>query len=155
MPADIRPPPPPRRLPPPTTLQLMQRWVSRHRALTAAAVAFLVTGSIGTFVYIRSKEHRRKRRAKKSSSGARTEVVVVVGAVANPLTSALYLDLERRGFVVYVATFSLIAFISLPYISLHLLYELGCDQPISRTFLYSSQDSDNQTSWLQQPSYQM
>lgn len=29
-------------------------------------------------------------------------MVVVSGAVANPLTSALYLDLERRGFVVYV-----------------------------------------------------
>jgi NAD(P)-dependent dehydrogenase (short-subunit alcohol dehydrogenase family) len=80
----------------------MQRWVSRHRALTAAAVAFLVTGSIGTLVYVKNKEQKRKRRAKKSPSGARTEVVVVAGAVANPLASALYLDLERRGFVVYV-----------------------------------------------------
>lgn len=102
MPSEIRPPPPPKRLPPPTTIQLMQRWVQRHRALTAAAVAFLVTGSIGTFVYVKNKERRRKRRAKKSPSGARTEVVVVAGAVANPLASALYLDLERRGFVVYV-----------------------------------------------------
>ena len=105
IPADTpfaRPPPPPKRLPPPTTFQMMQRWVSRHRAITAAAVAFLVTGSIGTLVYLRNKEQRRKRRAKKSPSGARTEVVVVAGAVANPLASALYLDLERRGFVVYV-----------------------------------------------------
>ena len=80
----------------------MQRWVSRHRAVTAAAVAFVVTGSIGTYVYVRSKDRRRKRRARRSASGARTDVVVVAGAVANPLTSALYLDLERRGFVVYV-----------------------------------------------------
>ncbi|KXL47282.1 hypothetical protein M433DRAFT_159797 [Acidomyces richmondensis BFW] len=97
-----RPPPPPKRLPPPTAFQIVQRWINRHRAVTAAAVAFLVTGSIGALVYIKSQNHKRKRRAKRSSSGARTEVVVVVGAVANPLTSALYLDLERRGFVVYV-----------------------------------------------------
>lgn len=102
MPAELRPPPPPKRLPPPTTFQLMQRWVTQHRALTAAAVAFVVTGSLGALVYIKNKEQRRKRRAKKSPSGARTEVVVVAGAVANPLASALYLDLERRGFVVYV-----------------------------------------------------
>lgn len=105
MPADspfIRSPPAPKRLPPPTTFQLMQRWVSRNRALTAAAVAFAVTGSVGALVYIKNKEHKRKRRAKKSSSGARTDVVVVAGMVASPLMSALCLDLERRGFVVYV-----------------------------------------------------
>ncbi|KAK4629108.1 UPF0744 protein [Fulvia fulva] len=95
-------PPPKRRLPPPTTFQQVERWVSRNKALTAAIVAFVVTGSVGTFVYIRSKSLNRKRRARKSASGARTDVVVVAGAVANPLTSALYLDLERRGFVVYV-----------------------------------------------------
>ena len=68
----------------------------------ALQVAFVVTGSVGAFVYVKSKEQKRKRRAKKSASGARTDVVVVAGAVSNPLTSALYLDLERRGFVVYV-----------------------------------------------------
>jgi NAD(P)-dependent dehydrogenase (short-subunit alcohol dehydrogenase family) len=94
--------PPLKSLPPPTTLQVVQRWVSRHRALTAAAVAFLVTGSIGAFIFVKHRQSRRKRRARKSASGARIDVVVVAGAVANPLTSALYLDLERRGFVVYV-----------------------------------------------------
>ncbi|KAM3420111.1 hypothetical protein BST61_g3413 [Cercospora zeina] len=99
-----RPPTPPQRLPPPTTYQSIERWVLRHKALTAAAVAFLVTGSISAVVYIKSKDLKRKRRARKSTSGARTDVVVVAGAVANPLTTALYLDLERRGFVVYVVT---------------------------------------------------
>lgn len=65
-------------------------------------VAFIVTGSVGAVVFVRSREQKRKRRARRSPSGARTDVVVVAGAVANPLTSALYLDLERRGFVVYV-----------------------------------------------------
>ena len=54
-------------------------------------------------VYVHNRRHHKKRRAKKSRSGARTDVVVVAGAVANPLTSAVYLDLERKGFVVYVA----------------------------------------------------
>lgn len=94
--------PPSRRLPPPSTLQVVERWISRHRALTAAMVAFIITGSVGAVVYVKSRDMKRRRRAKKSASGARTEVVVVAGAVANPLTSALYLDLERRGFVVYV-----------------------------------------------------
>ncbi|KAK1823254.1 hypothetical protein LTR12_002327 [Friedmanniomyces endolithicus] len=105
MPADspfVRPLPAPKRLPPPSTLQLAQRWVHQHRRVTAAVIAFLVTGSVGTLIYVRSKNLRHKRRAKRSASGARTEVVVVAGAVANPVASALYLDLERRGFVVYV-----------------------------------------------------
>lgn len=93
---------PSRRLPPPTTYQQIERWVYRHKAITAAAVAFLVTGSIGAVVYSQSKSLKRKRRAHRTLNGARTDVVVVAGAVANPLTSALYLDLERRGFVVYV-----------------------------------------------------
>ncbi|CAK4032003.1 Hypothetical predicted protein [Lecanosticta acicola] len=94
--------PPPRRLPSPTTFQVVQRWIHRHKALTAAIVAFFVTGSLGTLVYVWGKDAKRKRRARKSASGARTDVVIIAGAVANPLTSALYLDLERRGFVVYV-----------------------------------------------------
>ena len=95
-------PPPPKRIPPPTTLELIRRWPMKHRALTAAMVAFFVTGTVGTLIYCKNKEQKRKRRARKSASGARTDVVVVAGAVANPLASALYLDLERRGFVVYV-----------------------------------------------------
>lgn len=107
MPADMRtylPPPPPKRAPPPTALESIEKWISKNRALTAAAVAFLVTGSVGAVIFVRNRQYKRKRRAKKSASGARTDVVVVAGAVASPLTNALYLDLERRGFVVYVVT---------------------------------------------------
>lgn len=97
------PAPTPRRLPPPTNLELAQRWMERNRALSAAIIAFAVTGSVGALIYVQQNRRRKgRRRAKKSASGARTDVVVVAGAVANPLTSALYLDLERRGFIVYV-----------------------------------------------------
>ncbi|KXT15671.1 hypothetical protein AC579_6116 [Pseudocercospora musae] len=88
--------------PPPTPYEHIERWISKHKPLTAAIVAFAVAGSVASYIYIRSQKLHRKRRARKSSSGARTDIVVVSGAVANPLTSALYLDLERRGFVVYV-----------------------------------------------------
>ncbi|KXS98426.1 hypothetical protein AC578_1756 [Pseudocercospora eumusae] len=94
--------PPRRPPPPPTTYQQIERWISKHKALTAAIVAFAITGSVGSYIYVKSQKLHRKRRARKSPSGARTDIVVVAGAVANPLTSALYLDLERRGFVVYV-----------------------------------------------------
>ncbi|GAB7365514.1 hypothetical protein MBLNU230_g6587t1 [Neophaeotheca triangularis] len=97
-----RQPPKPRRLPPPTTFQLVQNWISSHRALTAAILAFVTTGSIGTFIYIRNNKPK-KRRARRSPSGARTDVVILAGsAAASPVTSALSLDLERRGFIVYV-----------------------------------------------------
>ena len=97
---------PPKHLPPPTTYQVVTRWMDRHRALTAAAVAFAVTGSVGAGMYVRSLKVHKKRRARKSANGARTEVVVLAGAVSSPLASALALDLERRGFVVYVVASS-------------------------------------------------
>lgn len=95
-----RPPPPP-----PTTAQTIERWVLRNKALTAAAGAFLLTGSVSLFIYYANrKDSRRKRRARRTPRGARTDVVVVAGAVANPMTSAICLDLERRGYIVYVVS---------------------------------------------------
>lgn len=97
---------PPKRLPPPTYYEIVTRWMDRNRALTAAIVAFAVTGAVSTGVYVQNRKANKKRRAKKSPSGARIEVVVVAGATSSPLASAVALDLERRGFVVYVATSS-------------------------------------------------
>ncbi|KAM0712248.1 hypothetical protein Q7P37_011342 [Cladosporium fusiforme] len=97
---------PPRRLPPPTTYQIVTRWMDRHRALTAALGAFTITGTVSTGIYVQNRKANKKRRARKSPSGARTDVVVVAGATSSPLASAVALDLERRGFVVYVATAS-------------------------------------------------
>lgn len=97
---------PPRRLPPPTTYEVITRWMDRNRALTAALVAFAVTGTVSTGIYVQNRKANKKRRARKSASGARTDVVVLAGATSSPLASAVALDLERRGFVVYVATSS-------------------------------------------------
>lgn len=97
--------PQPRRLPPPpsqSTYQLAVRWMARHRGLTAAITAFLLTGSAGSLLFIRSRRPSKKRRAARSESGARVETVVLAGAVSSPVASALALDLERRGYIVYV-----------------------------------------------------
>jgi len=44
----------------------------------------------------------RKRRAGRGPGGSRKEVVIVAGAMHSPVTRSVVLDLERRGFIVYV-----------------------------------------------------
>lgn len=51
---------------------------------------------------MKEKRHRKKRRAKKAGNGARLEVVVVAGSPSEPITRSVSLDLERRGFIVYI-----------------------------------------------------
>ncbi|KAI9720407.1 MAG: hypothetical protein M1812_002913 [Candelaria pacifica] len=77
-----------------------QNWVSRNKALTAAIFAFVGTGSF--LVYRRRKQYVRKRRAGRASNGARRDVVVIAGSPNEPITTSLSLDLERRGFIVFV-----------------------------------------------------
>lgn len=45
---------------------------------------------------------KTKRRAKRTKSGMKTEFVVISGSSYSPLVKSLSLDLERRGFVVYI-----------------------------------------------------
>ena len=80
-------------------LESIGDWISRHRAVTAAVVAFLGTGSF--MVYHSRLNHRRKRRAKRAGNGARKEIVVLAGPPGSMVTKSLMLDLERRGFIVY------------------------------------------------------
>jgi hypothetical protein len=93
------PPPPPH----PATaayLDRLQHWISRNRALTAALVAFFGTG--GFLLWRERRKHNRKRRARRASNGARREVVVIAGPPSSPIVKSLSLDLERRGFIVYI-----------------------------------------------------
>jgi NAD(P)-dependent dehydrogenase (short-subunit alcohol dehydrogenase family) len=83
----------------------MQDWVSRNRALTAAIVAFFGTGSY--MLWRQNRSHNRKRRARRASNGARREVIVIVGPPNSPITRSLSLDLERRGFIVYIVCSSI------------------------------------------------
>lgn len=102
LPEHARPSPPP---PPPhpivgTYLHDVQQWISRHRAITAAVVAFVGTGAL--LIWRERKIQARKRRAPRASNGARKEVVVIAGPPNSPIVKSLSLDLERRGFIVYI-----------------------------------------------------
>ncbi|KAI9698193.1 MAG: hypothetical protein M1836_004195 [Candelina mexicana] len=77
-----------------------QNWVLRNKALTAAVIAVVGTGSF--LIYRRRKHYVRKRRAGRASNGARRDVVVIAGSPKEPITKSLSLDLERRGFIIYV-----------------------------------------------------
>ena len=105
LPASIKPKPPlPRRVPvvaiPLGYFEATRLWVSEHRTLTAAVVAFVGTGAF--VVWRRRRNDRVKRRAGRAKNGSRTEVVVLAGSPHSPLTRSLSLDLERRGFIVYI-----------------------------------------------------
>ncbi|KAF2099462.1 DUF1776-domain-containing protein [Rhizodiscina lignyota] len=105
LPESARPKPQAPPLPVPTTLfERLGVWISRNRALTAAIVAFFGTGAV--LVYYQRNVRRRSRRAKRAGNGARKEVVVVAGPASAAVTKSLAMDLEKRGFIVYVVVHS-------------------------------------------------
>ena len=78
----------------------VQEWVLKNKVFTTA----MVTG-FGASVYMvqrRKASYNKKRRAKRGTNGARLEVVVISGSMNEPLVRSLALDLERRGFVVFI-----------------------------------------------------
>ena len=110
LPDSIKPSPPPpifRKVSilPATYFERSRDWLSEHRAVTAAVVAFIGTGAF--IIWRRKRSDRAKRRAKKARNGSRTEVIVLVGSPHSPLTRSISGDLERRGFIVYIPVGSL------------------------------------------------
>ena len=79
--------------------------MSKHRAVTAAVIAFVGTG--GALIYYQRRYQRRRRRARRAANGARKEVVVIAGSVSSPVTKTLMLDLEKRGYIVYVVAYNI------------------------------------------------
>lgn len=74
-------------------------WVMRNKILTTVIV--ITVGGVAYHI-IRRQMPRKKRRAKRASNGTRVEVVVIAGSPSEPVTRSISLDLERRGFIVYV-----------------------------------------------------
>jgi len=87
---------------PTSTYERMQSWLQRHKILTGFIV--LATGTVLYRTYRTSAICRKTRRAKRARSGGRLEVVVIAGSPALPLTKSLALDLERKGFVVFIVS---------------------------------------------------
>ncbi|KAF2754339.1 DUF1776-domain-containing protein [Pseudovirgaria hyperparasitica] len=96
------PSPPPRILKNASTgyIARLQEWTDKNRALTSAIIAFLGTGAF--LIYRQRFGHNKKRRARRASNGARREVVAIAGPAGSPVTKSISLDLERRGFIVYI-----------------------------------------------------
>ncbi|KAG0153953.1 hypothetical protein PDIDSM_1332 [Penicillium digitatum] len=82
----------------------IQNWMAQNRAWTAAMLAFIGTGVV--LYYGNKKLHGKRRKARRASSGARKEIVVVAGSPHEPIVRAIAMDLERRGYIVYVTVSS-------------------------------------------------
>ncbi|TVY18389.1 UPF0744 protein, partial [Lachnellula arida] len=74
--------------------------VLRNKLL--ATVLVIAAGGASYYVIKGSTSRRKKRRAKRAGTGARLEVVVLAGSPSEPMTRSIALDLERRGFIVYI-----------------------------------------------------
>ncbi|KAI1097126.1 DUF1776-domain-containing protein [Jackrogersella minutella] len=92
--------PPPVEIVPIATYDSIQDWFSRHKLLTGAIVVAIGYAAYKTVRV--TKGLRKTRRAKRARNGGRLEVVVIAGSPTLPLTKSLSLDLERRGFIVYI-----------------------------------------------------
>ncbi|CCC08062.1 unnamed protein product [Sordaria macrospora k-hell] len=105
VPEQIRP-----RLPPPAPLaeasislyDRVEGWVLRNKVLTTAIV--LATGTVLYRSYTVNAYLRKTRRARRARSGGRMDVVVIAGSPNLPLTRSVALDLERKGFVVFIVS---------------------------------------------------
>lgn len=103
VPKSIKPPPPPKpfvAVIATSRLERVQDWVGRNKILTGVIV--LACGTAIYKGYQSTRSARKIRRAKKARNGGRTEVVVIAGSPTLPLTKSLALDLERRGFIVFI-----------------------------------------------------
>lgn len=83
-----------------TRFESFQDWLSRHKILTGFIV--VTFGTVAYQGYVASCSMKKTRRARRARNGGRTEVVVIAGSPTLPLTKSLSLDMERRGFIVYI-----------------------------------------------------
>lgn len=103
LPDIVKPLPPPKPeviVVPLSTLEKLQGWFARNKYLIGAAV--VITGTVAYKGYQQNKYVRKVRRAKRSKNGGRSEVIVIAGSPRLPLTKTLALDMERRGFIVFI-----------------------------------------------------
>ncbi|TFB02512.1 hypothetical protein CCMA1212_005046 [Trichoderma ghanense] len=103
LPDIVKPLPPPKPevvVVPLSTLEKLQGWIARNKYLIGAAV--VITGTVAYKGYQQNKYVRKVRRAKRSKNGGRSEVIVIAGSPRLPLTKTLALDMERRGFIVFI-----------------------------------------------------
>jgi NAD(P)-dependent dehydrogenase (short-subunit alcohol dehydrogenase family) len=83
-------------------LDKLRRWAAENRLALSAGV--FVVGVLSYRVYANAYGYHKKRKAGRSArNGGRVDVVLIAGGAPDlPLTRSLALDLERKGFIVYV-----------------------------------------------------
>ncbi|KAL2155012.1 hypothetical protein VTH82DRAFT_3688 [Thermothelomyces myriococcoides] len=96
----LPPPPAPIVTVPVSALEKAQNWISRNRVLIG--IVTVTTGIVAYRTYRSSAQWRKTRRARRSRSGGRMDVVVIAGSPGLPLTRSLSLDMERKGFIVFI-----------------------------------------------------
>ncbi|KAF8469535.1 hypothetical protein BDZ91DRAFT_792327 [Kalaharituber pfeilii] len=106
------PPPPPHSLPfyyasllnPSYLYKSTSAWATRHKFLSATLFVSLTLGTCYTThrLLLRRSKKRLKRRTARAPNGARTQVVIIAGYPHEAITGLLALDLEKRGFIVYI-----------------------------------------------------
>lgn len=74
-------------------------WISKNKVWTGI---FVVTLSGATYYIVKRKISRKKRKALRAKDGSRLEVVVIAGQPGEPFTRSVSLDLERRGYIVFI-----------------------------------------------------
>ncbi|KAL7272049.1 hypothetical protein RUND412_005161 [Rhizina undulata] len=107
LPPTARPPPPPPRVLSvyEGILERVLNWIWSYRyAVMALGIGAVGAGSYGV---VARRRNMRKRRARRAQNGARKEVVIIIGEVHEAVTKSLELDLERRGFIVFVVVGSM------------------------------------------------
>jgi len=88
-------------VPPVTRLEKLQDWIMHHKVLVGVVV--IAAGTISYRIHRSNQSRRKSRKARKSKrNGGRVDVVVIAGSPALPLTRSLALDMERKGFIVFV-----------------------------------------------------
>ncbi|RGP60660.1 duf1776 family [Fusarium longipes] len=103
IPESVRPSPPVREVVTVVSLsrfERLQTWIAEHKILTGAII--LTCGTVVYKGYYEGRSMRKTRRARRARNGGRTDVVVIAGSPTLPLTRSLSLDMERRGFIVFI-----------------------------------------------------
>lgn len=85
---------------PVSKMRQVQDWLASHKILIGAVV--VLCGTAAYKAYRRNESIKKVRRAKRAKNGGRTEVIVIAGSPRLPLTKSLSLDMERRGFIVFL-----------------------------------------------------
>ncbi|CAK9437028.1 uncharacterized protein LODBEIA_P14910 [Lodderomyces beijingensis] len=98
----------------------LYRVISKNKTAMILGIGLGIAGGVYFFMNWPRDSHTRRRRVSKLTNGGRTDVVLLIGSPTEPLTRAIALDFDKRGFIVYL---TILDSIDAKYISSHPLCE--------------------------------